>query len=55
MLSPHGFIRTHLKFLAQKEMIKQIILSEDTLMLEGGHSIPISDNYKEITKTLNVL
>lgn len=55
LLSPHGFIRTHRKFLAQKDMIKQIILSEDTLILEGGHSIPISDNYKDITKTLNVL
>lgn len=55
MLSPFGFVRTHRKFLAQKEKIKQIILSEDTLILEGGHSIPISDNYKDITKSLNIL
>lgn len=55
MLSPHGFIQTHRKFLAQKGLIQKIILSEDTLILEGGFSVPISDNYKDITKTLNVL
>ncbi|MCR9173378.1 MAG: response regulator transcription factor [bacterium] len=55
LLSPHGFIRTHRKFLAQKAMIEQIILGEDTVILKGGHSIPISDSYKDITKTLNIL
>ncbi|GAB5418873.1 MAG: hypothetical protein Crog4KO_01460 [Crocinitomicaceae bacterium] len=55
LLRPHGFVRTHRKFLAQKSKITQIILGEDTLQLEGGYSIPISDNYKDLTKDLNVL
>ncbi len=55
MLTPHGFVRTHRKFLAQRKKITQIILGEDTILLEGGHSIPISDNYKELTKDLNIL
>lgn len=55
LLAPHGFVRTHRKFLAQKAKITKIILSEDTLILEGGQSIPISDSYKELTKDLNIL
>lgn len=55
MLEPHGFVRTHRKFLAQLEKISQIILSEDTVLLEGGFSIPISDHYKDLVKGLDVL
>lgn len=55
ILQPHGFVRTHRKFLAQKALITKIILSEDSVLLEGGFSIPISDNYKDLTKDLNIL
>jgi len=55
ILEPHGFVRTHRKFLAQQQKITQIILGEDTVLLEGGFSIPISDNYKDLTKNLNIL
>lgn len=55
LLKPHGFVRTHRKFLVQKQKIQQIILGEDTILLDGGHSVPISDNYKDLTKDLNIL
>lgn len=55
MLEPHGFVRTHRKFLVQQDKIVQIILAEDTLILEGEHSVPISDHYKALTKSLNIL
>lgn len=55
LLSPHGFVRTHRKFLVQKAKIIQIILSEDSLLLEGGITVPFSDSYKDLVKNLNVL
>lgn len=55
LLEPFGFVRTHRKFLAQKKKITQIILGEDTILMEGGFSIPISDSYKDLTKKLNIL
>lgn len=55
MLQPHGFVRTHRKFIVQRNKIEQIILGEDTIILEGGQSIPVSDNYKDLTKSLDIL
>lgn len=55
ILGPHGFVRTHRKFLVQKKKITKIILGEDSVLLEGGFSVPISDNYKSLTKDLNIL
>ncbi|PHR21926.1 MAG: DNA-binding response regulator, partial [Fluviicola sp.] len=51
----HRFIRTHRNFLVNSKMIEEIILNEDTILLKGNRSVPLSDNYKKLTKDFNLL
>lgn len=55
LLQNKGFFRTHRNFLVNKSAIIQIILSEDSVVLEGNIVVPLSDNYKSLTKTIHIL
>lgn len=55
LFETHSFIRTHRNFLVNSNMIEEIILNEDTIILKGNRSVPLSDNYKKLTKDLNLL
>ncbi|MFT6981955.1 MAG: DNA-binding LytR/AlgR family response regulator [Crocinitomicaceae bacterium] len=55
MFEEHSFIRTHRNYLVNSKMIEEIILNEDTIILKGKHSVPLSDNYKKLTKQFNLL
>lgn len=55
LFEKHRFIRTHRNFLVNANMIEEIILNEDTILLKGNQSVPLSDNYKKLTKDLNLL
>ncbi|MFK7785740.1 MAG: LytR/AlgR family response regulator transcription factor [Crocinitomicaceae bacterium] len=55
LFEKHQFIRTHRNFLVNATMIREIILNEDSIILEGNVSVPLSDNYKKLTKDLNLL
>lgn len=55
ILEPHGFERTHRNFMVQRAKITQIIVSEDTVILEGEISLPLSDKYKDLIKRLPTL
>ena len=55
LFEEHSFIRTHRNYLANSKMIEEIILNEDSIILKGNHSIPLSDNYKKLTQQLNLL
>ncbi|MFK7785428.1 MAG: LytR/AlgR family response regulator transcription factor [Crocinitomicaceae bacterium] len=55
LFEKHGFIRTQRNYLVNSNKIKEIILNEDTIILLGGQSVPLSDNYKKFTKNLNLL
>lgn len=48
LLSGHGFIRCHQSYLVNRSFIKSWVrIDGDTLLLEGGHKVPISRNSKE--------
>jgi DNA-binding LytR/AlgR family response regulator len=55
LFEEHRFIRTHRNFLVNAKKIQEIILNEDSIILEGNVSVPLSDNYKKLTKDLNLL
>ncbi|MCJ8288425.1 MAG: response regulator transcription factor [Crocinitomicaceae bacterium] len=55
LFEKHRFIRTHRNFLVNSKMIEEIILNEDTILLKGNRSVPLSDNYKKLTKDFNLL
>ena len=44
---PYNFIRTHRNSIINPNKIKEIILSENIITLEGNHSVVLSNNYKD--------
>lgn len=55
LFEKHAFIRTHRNYLVNSKMIEEIILNEDSIILKGKHSVPLSDKYKKLTKDINLL
>jgi two-component system LytT family response regulator len=48
LLEPLGFLRTHHSFLANPDKIKMYDKTDGgALILEGGHSIPVSQRKKD--------
>lgn len=43
----HDFIRTHRNSIINPSKIREIILSENIITLEGNYSVVLSDNYKD--------
>jgi two-component system, LytTR family, response regulator len=51
LLSPYGFIRCHQSYLVNSSFINSWIrVDGDRLLIEGGHTIPVSRNNKEKVK-----
>jgi two-component system, LytTR family, response regulator len=48
LLTPSGFIRTHHSCLVNPAHIKMYDRKTDSLILEGGHSVPISQRKKDV-------
>lgn len=55
LLYSKGFVRTHRNYLVNASKIREINPEESTVVLEGNHSIALSDNYKSIIESFNVL
>jgi len=55
LLGRNGFIRTHRNYLVNSIKIKEINPEENTVILEGEHSIALSDNYKSIIENFQIL
>ncbi len=49
------FVQTHRSFLVNKFAISEIILSEGSVILEGGHSVPLGEKYRDITEKIRIL
>lgn len=47
MLTPSGFIRTHHSCLVNPEYIKLMDRKTETLILEGGHCVPVSQRKRD--------
>ena len=43
----HKFVRTHRNTIINPNKIKEIILSENIITLEGNHCVVLSDKYKD--------
>jgi two-component system, LytTR family, response regulator len=55
LLDKNKFIKTHRNFIVNKDKIKEIILSDNLIILEGNHKVNLSDMYKEFIKNTNIL
>lgn len=55
LLGQTRFVRTHRNYLVNLERIREIIPEENLVVLEGNHSIALSDNYKNITEHFQIL
>lgn len=55
MLDPDVFLQTHRNFLVNRHKITGIIPGEDTILVEGGHSVPLSETYKNIVQKMRIL
>ena len=55
LLGQGRFVRTHRNYLVNMERIREIIPEENLVIVEGNHSIALSDNYKNITEHFQVL
>jgi two-component system, LytTR family, response regulator len=54
LLEPLGFLRTHNSFLVNPEKVTRYDKANETLLLEGGHNVPLAQRKKEaILKLLN--
>jgi len=55
LLSRNGFVRTHRNYLVNSGKIKEINPEESLVILEGEHTIALSDNYKSIIENFQIL
>ncbi len=55
LLEKNKFIKTHRNYIVNGSKIIEIILSENTIILKGNISVPLSDKYKDMTRNLNIL
>lgn len=51
----YNFVRTHRNYLVNAKKITAVILNENTILLNGDLSIPLSDKYKSLLKNMTIL
>ena len=49
------FYQTHRRFIVNIEKIEEITLSDNLILLSGGHKVDISDNYRDVIKDIKTL
>ena len=54
-LDTEKFIRTHRNYIANKEKITEIILSDNLIVLGAKHHITLSDTYKDFVSQFRIL
>ncbi|WPO81410.1 response regulator transcription factor [Chryseobacterium sp. JJR-5R] len=55
LLDSHKFVRTHRNYIANSNKILEIILSENTIIMEGNHVITLGNKYKDFLNTYTIL
>ncbi|KFC19662.1 LytR/AlgR family response regulator transcription factor [Chryseobacterium sp. FH1] len=55
ILEAYKFVRTHRNFLVNTDKIIEVTLSENVVLLEGNHSITLSDKYKGFLSNYKIL
>lgn len=54
-LNSSVFYQTHRRFLVNAQKIEEIILSDNLILLYGGHKAEISENYRDVTNHFKTL
>jgi DNA-binding LytR/AlgR family response regulator len=49
------FYQTHRRFVVNIEKIQEITISDNLILLSGGHKVDISDNYRDVIKDIKTL
>ena len=55
LLDNTQFCRTHRNYIANIEMIEEIILADNLILLTGNHKVTLSETYKDIVKRMRTL
>ncbi|MGL5112609.1 MAG: LytR/AlgR family response regulator transcription factor, partial [Flavobacterium sp.] len=55
LLNPKVFIKTHRNYIVNTNKIEEIILSDNLILIQGGHKINLSDTYKDFIKNVKIL
>ena len=55
LLDPSEFFRTHRRFIVNVHKVEEIVLSDNLIILSDGHRADLSDNYREILKSVKTL
>ena len=55
LLDSAKFVKTHRNYVINLQKVKEIIIQENLILLEGGHNVTLSDNYKNIINTFHIL
>lgn len=55
LLDSTQFCRTHRNYIANIEMIEEIILADNLILLTGNHKVTLSETYKDIVKRMRTL
>ncbi len=55
LLDANKFVRTHRSYMANKNKIIEISLSDNLILLEGNHKINLSEKYKDLIHEFKIL
>jgi DNA-binding LytR/AlgR family response regulator len=55
LLENNNFVKTHRNYIVNADKIVEIILQDNSIILTGNISVPLSDKYKEFTRKMNIL
>lgn len=55
LLESYKFVRTHRNYIANSNKILEVILSENTIVMEGGHIITLGNKYRDFLNTYKIL
>ena len=55
LLDANKFIRTHRNSMVNSTKIEEIILSDNLIILKGGHKVNLSNSYKDFIKKMNIV